>query len=315
MSNFRWEKLGLIIEPDDTIDWLHSWVSASCAIPDNKEGVFRIYATGKDKLNRSRIGTFLFDVTTLEKSKLSENPIVELGEKGTFDENGTGYPFVLKHQSEYYLFYLGWIKGVHVPWYNGLFLAKSKDGITFKKISKAPIFDRDADDYLGVGSMFILEESEKYKMWYSRFESWGTPQDEHKHYYNIKYAESSDCLNWIREKEICIDFIDKKNEYAIARPSVIKLSGKYYMWYSYRGESYKIGFAISDDGKSWRRHDVLCGLDYSEKGWDSAMQCYPFVFKHADHLYMLYNGNNYGETGLGIAKCNIDYFLSCFKNL
>jgi hypothetical protein len=315
MNNFKWQKLGLVIEPNPSIDWLHSWVSASCAYPDEKQGVFRIYATGKDEMNRSRIGTFLLDLATMKISDLIEDAVVAIGERGTFDENGTGYPFVMKYHNEFYLFYLGWIRGVHVPWYNGLFLAKSEDGITFEKVSKAPIFDRDEDDYLGIGSMCIMEENNAYKMWYSRFESWGSSEDDHKHFYNIKYAESVDCRNWIREKEVCIDFIDKQSEYAIARPTVIKLEDKYYMWYSHRGDSYKIGFAISDDGKKWRRLDALCGLEYAKEGWDSTMQCYPFVFRNDDDLYMLYNGNNYGETGLGIATCKVDDFLKTFKSL
>jgi hypothetical protein len=28
---------------------------------------------------------------------------------------------------------------------------------------------------------------------------------------------------------------------------------------------------------------------------------YPFVFDHQGSRYLLYNGNNYGETGVGLA--------------
>jgi len=28
---------------------------------------------------------------------------------------------------------------------------------------------------------------------------------------------------------------------------------------------------------------------------------YPFVFRHNDQIYMLYNGNGYGKTGFGLA--------------
>ena len=83
------------------------------------------------------------------------------------------------------------------------------------------------------------------------------------------------------------------------------------MWYSHRGESYKIGFAISTDGIHWERKDHLVGLDRSETGWDSEMLCYAYVFRHKDHLYMLYNGNDYGSAGLGLAKLPI----SCLENV
>ena len=74
------------------------------------------------------------------------------------------------------------------------------------------------------------------------------------------------------------------------------------MWYAYRGEHYRIGYAHSRDGIRWKRRDDLVGLELSPTGWDSLAQAYPHVFVHEDHLYMIYNGNHYGKEGLGLAK-------------
>ena len=73
------------------------------------------------------------------------------------------------------------------------------------------------------------------------------------------------------------------------------------MWYSYRGSSYRIGYAESEDGVSWERKDHLAGISTSEDGWDSEMVAYAFVFDHRGQRYMLYNGNGYGQTGIGLA--------------
>ena len=43
------------------------------------------------------------------------------------------------------------------------------------------------------------------------------------------------------------------------------------------------------------------GIDVSKTGWDSEMICYPFVFEHKGNKYMLYNGNDYGKDGFGLA--------------
>ena len=67
-----------------------------------------------------------------------------------------------------------------------------------------------------------------------------------------------------------------------------------------------IGFASSQDGRSWVRNDALAGIDVSAEGWDSEMVCYPSVFEHRRYLYMLYNGNGYGETGFGLAVLERD---------
>jgi hypothetical protein len=308
-NGIGWTKLGRLLVPNPALEWLATWAGASCVLPIGGAH-FRVYITGKDTQNRSRIGTALLDVATRTLSSLGTEPILDLGERGSFDENGTSYPFAMRCGNRVHLYYLGWIRGVHVPWYNGLGLATSDDGVRFTKTSRAPIFDRDDDDHLGVGSMCVLAEDARLKMWYSRFERWGQGERDHKHYYNIKYAESLDGRVWVRDKAVCIDFVDPTTEFAIAKPSVLKLNGKYFMWYSHRGPSYAIGFAVSDDGRRWRRHDELAGITYSASGWDSEMQCYAHVFEAGDTLYMLYNGNGYGATGLGLASMSKDTFAA-----
>ena len=73
------------------------------------------------------------------------------------------------------------------------------------------------------------------------------------------------------------------------------------MWYSVRGGAYRLGYAESTDGIVWERKDDRAGLPVSQDGWDSEMITYPVVFRHRDTLQMLYNGNGYGRTGIGLA--------------
>ena len=73
------------------------------------------------------------------------------------------------------------------------------------------------------------------------------------------------------------------------------------MWYSYRGERYRIGYAESSGGRKWKRKDSLVGIGVSASGWDSQSVEYPAVFEHNDRLFMCYNGNGYGKTGFGLA--------------
>jgi len=121
-----------------------------------------------------------------------------------------------------------------------------------------------------------------------------------KHYYHIKYAESHDGIQWTPTGVVCIDYADAA-EHAIARPCVIKEGNRYRMWYCHRGERYRIGYAESRDGISWIRYDEDVGIGPSSEGWDAEMLAYPWVFRHGDDLLMLYNGNGYGRTGIGLA--------------
>ena len=78
------------------------------------------------------------------------------------------------------------------------------------------------------------------------------------------------------------------------------------MWYSYRGDAYRMGYAESEDGLEWERKDAEAGIDVSEEGWDSEMIEYPCVFEHRGSWYMLYNGNGYGSSGIGLAELETD---------
>jgi hypothetical protein len=73
------------------------------------------------------------------------------------------------------------------------------------------------------------------------------------------------------------------------------------MWYSYRGDRYRLGYAEPADGLHWQRKDEEVGMGVSESGWDSEMVEYPYVFDHRGKRFMLYNGNGYGTNGIGPA--------------
>ncbi len=66
-------------------------------------------------------------------------------------------------------------------------------------------------------------------------------------------------------------------------------------------KAYRIGYAYSDDLKNWVRDDDQSGIDISAEGWDSEMQCYPHLFECNGNVYMLYNGNDFGRHGFGLA--------------
>ncbi|WP_416398648.1 hypothetical protein [Allohahella sp. A8] len=137
-------------------------------------------------------------------------------------------------------------------------------------------------------------------MWYLSCTDWRIRDGKPEHRYHIKYAESPDGISWEREGIVAIDYSDE-TEYAISRPSVIRDKDCWKMWYSFRGPSYRIGYAESHDGRQWQRLDAECDINVSKFGWDSEMIEYPFVFDHAGDRYMLYNGNGYGKTGFGLA--------------
>jgi hypothetical protein len=116
----------------------------------------------------------------------------------------------------------------------------------------------------------------------------------------IKFAQSNDGVHWKRDGRVAVGFASD-GEYALARPSVVKIGDGFLMCFACRGESYRIGAASSDDGLNWTRCDAVMGLNPSSSGWDSEMTCYPALFWHRERLWLTYNGNGYGATGFGLA--------------
>ena len=52
------------------------------------------------------------------------------------------------------------------------------------------------------------------------------------------------------------------------------------------------------------RKDSEVGIDVSDTGWDSEMIEYSYVIKQDDRYIMFYNGNGFGQSGIGYAICN-----------
>jgi len=117
-------------------------------------------------------------------------------------------------------------------------------------------------------------------------------------------------VNWLRNEgaQIIDDRIGANECQAL--PSVVEFAGRHHMYFCYRhsydfrtnrNRGYRIGHAHSNDLLTWTRDDESPGIDVSPDGWDSDMLCYPHVFKCDDNIYLLYNGNEFGRYGFGLA--------------
>jgi predicted GH43/DUF377 family glycosyl hydrolase len=227
-------------------------------------------------------------------------PVLDLGALGTFDDRGVTMSSIVSFEGRTYLYYTGWMLGVTVPFYLAAGLAVSDDrGLTFRRASAAPLLDRNDVDPLLTASPFVMIDNGLWRMWYVSGTAWSVVDGATRHSYHIKYAESRDGVHWMRTGHVCLDYASEA-EYAFARPCVLYDGHLYRMWYSYRGRRYRIGYAESRDGISWTRRDE-CGLDPSGSGWDSEMVEYPWVFESDGRRYMLYNGDDYGRSGVGLA--------------
>lgn len=306
----KWIKKGQLLDPKE-IGWSksHAAVPFALQLDDNQ---VRIFFSTRDEKNQSHTAWMdcIIDGDNIKIIEIANSPILSPGNIGCFDDSGAMGSCIVRTNDEIRLYYTGWNLGITVPFRFSIGVSKShhNDANNFTKVSEGPILDRNIYDPYLMASPYIIQSENKWEMWYVSGRRWIKSEQGIKHYYNIGYANSEDGMNWKRNGKICINF-DNAYEYAIARPSVLIDKGIYRMWYCYRAskecENYRIGYAESFDGLEWKRMDDRAGIDVSDKGWDSEMICYPHVFKYKDKFFMLYNGNNYGETGVGYAVATI----------
>jgi hypothetical protein len=168
-------------------------------------------------------------------------------------------------------------------------------------VSRAPVVGRTESDPFLATAPWVLVDEGRWRMWYASGVRWEATAHGPKHFYRIVYAESGDGVAWEPTGHVCIDFADD-TEYAITRPCVLRDRDRYRMWFSHRGDAYRIGYAESLDGIHWDRGDASAGLWAGEADWESVSVEYGCVFDHDGKRWMLYNGNGYGATGVGLAQ-------------
>ena len=312
----KWLKVGKIFDP--TAHVLPNRCVEFAQSPQTlvlKDRV-RIYFSTRE---RDSAGKYLSHVAYVDFERdmhrfigVSTRPVIELGGLGCFDEHGI-FPFSVMQDGERVLAYTsGWNRKVSVSVDAAIGLAISHDqGHTFERYGKGPIMSASLNEPLLIGDGFVRVFEGCYHMWYIYGTKWqrfseSEPPDR---VYKIAHAISDDGINWQREgRQIVSDHLNADECQAL--PTVFYLDGMYHMYFCYRqahgfrtasGSAYRIGYAYSLDLVHWRRDDVNVGIDVSSAGWDAQMQCYPHVFECEGKVYMLYNGNEFGRHGFGLA--------------
>jgi predicted GH43/DUF377 family glycosyl hydrolase len=316
----KWRKLRHIFDPtqwNDGID--RDWMKTHSQCPSAVifENYVRVYfscrpkndANGQAKSYTTWLDLDRKDLTQV--LRVSNEPVMPLGDLGCFDEHSVYPTSTIVEGSIVKLYYAGWYRCSSVPFNCAIGLALSDDGgVTFKRHSKGPILGPSGDEPFVLSGPKIRKFDNKYFLYYLAGTEWIDHNGKAEVIYKIKMATSHNGVDFKKEYQNIIPDVLDGNE-CQAGPDVFYLDGKYHMYFVYReglefrsetGRGYKIGYAHSNDLYNWTRDDAQAGIGYSETGWDSKMQHYPHIFEIDGNHYMIYNGNDFGKYGLGLAK-------------
>jgi hypothetical protein len=313
----KWLKLGNIFNPlDYTLPsgCVEFAQSPQALVFDDFIRIF--FSTRKLDFNGkflSRVCFADFDKSFTKVLRVSEKPVIELGELGCYDEHGIFPLNVLRDNKRILGFIGGWSRRVAVSVETSIGLAYSYDeGLSFHRNGNGPILTSSSNEPFLVGDPFVLNLDGIYHLWYIYGQRWiqGPDSDVKERVYKIAHAVSNDCIIWEKDNFPLINDILGSDE-CQALPTVIKIENVYHMVFCYRyatdfrtnkKRGYRLGYAYSKNLQDWIRDDEKIGIDVSFDGWDSEMMCYPHLFGFDNNIYLLYNGNEFGRFGFGIAK-------------
>ncbi len=299
-------KKGLIYSLDKKNWWMDNSTLTPTPFLLNDQTI-RIYCAIRDVKGSARIGYVDVDAQNPSKIlKVSDEPVLDIGEDGMFDDNGVILGDVIRDGDEVRMYYVGFqlVNKVKFLAYSGLAIS-SDNGETFQRFSKTPIMDR-ADNALFIRAIHgTTKAKDHWRIWYSASSKWEEIDGQVFPFYNVRYAESKDGIHFSDNVgSLCLD--NSGDEYRIGRARFIKIKNEDFLFYTY-GTKDKInhaGVAKSHDGKNWKREKNFY-FDRSENDFDSKDLGYPAPLIYKNKIYIFYTGNGCGVSGFGYAEAEL----------
>lgn len=317
---FYWEKKGLVFNPETCQDrpfWRWNFAQGENTVLF--DDFIRVYFCCREKPNQ--MGQTVSRVSYVDVSRhnpteivnISDHPVLDLGGLGEFDEFGT-YPFsAIRYGKKIYGYYGGVTRCESVPFNTSIGCAISEDnGESFIKVGRGPVLTSSLYEPFMICSPKVRHYHGKWYLFYSAGKQWTKENVRPEICYKLRMAVSDDGIHWNPcNRNIIEDKLGNMESQACG--DVIYRNGKYHMFFCYRNHtdfrknpqnSYRIGYATSQDIFHWEREDKKAGIDVSgdSQAWDSEMVAYPHVFECDEKIYMLYLGNEVGKSGFGIAE-------------
>lgn len=303
----HWKKHGLVYSPDGSIPWAvsHAMIPTPVRIDEKR---IRVFITACDAAGIGRPG--YVDVSADNPThvlSVGRIPLLEIGEPGTFDENGVlGCSVINGGKGEMLMYYVGFELGTKIRYrlLTGLAVSHNQ-GEKFTRTKKTPVLERSDSELYFRGGPCCIKDTRGFRMWYVGGDQWMEVKGKQMPVYDIRYIESPDGIHWPEEGEVQIS-ITQEDEHGFGRPYVIpKPQGGYRLFYSVRRIScsaYRMGYAESADGRNWERMDKKINLDVSPGGFDSEAIMYAAPIQIEEKLFVFYNGNDFGREGFGVAE-------------
>jgi hypothetical protein len=223
-----------------------------------------------------------------EWTKHPNNPVLDVGSAGEWDDAGVSLGPVLFDGTSYHMWYLG--NDGTIGWRTGY--ATSDDGITWTKDASNPVLEAGSagswdDSRAAAWSVILIEAT--YHMWYTGGDGSAN---------RIGHATSLNGIDWTKDANnpvLDVGSTGSWDDFHVWTPAVVFDNTIYQMWYTgYDGSKGQIGYATSMDGISWAKKGTANPvLNVGSAGeWDDGAAYAPVVIVEDTTYHMWYIGND-----------------------
>jgi hypothetical protein len=199
---------------------------------------------------------------------------------------------------------MGWKNYVDKHWEGRIGYIRIDSQGNLTELEPKPWMDLDNQDPISLSYPAVYRDRNSVMIWYGSTLTWDAGNGEMLHI--LKEARLSSDGRVIKG-DIKLPYILGSAQ-AFSRPAIVQIDKHFLLAYSYRGymTKYRIGFMLIGNFNSASHLGGLSPFLTSKDEWDSEMVEYPSFFSFQKQLFMLYNGNSFGKTGIGIVRIDID---------
>jgi hypothetical protein len=264
----------------------------------------RLFFNSRDRLQRSDIYSVEIDKESLRPIMATFRLEVKAGAGNHFGLHGISLGSHFKYGSQSLLATMGWCIEYGKHWHGVIGRVYLNNLAHVCHVDSTPWIDLNTDDPISMSYPAVFSDSHELLIWYGSTVTWDAGNSEMLHI--LKESTTVGLSSKILSARHLPYVLGSAQ--AFARPSIIKIMDRLLMAYSFRGaqQRYSIGFVWLDDLNTATHLNGLSGFFPAEESWENEMVEYPFLFVHKEEVYMLYNGNSFGQSGIGITRIVIE---------
>ena len=295
----EFQRLGQILDPQE-LQFNECTLShaANPVVVKIAEHSYRIFFNSRDLNQKSSVYSVDFN---LDSQLIIPNTFkiqFLLGTSDSYFKDGVSLGSHFQLDGVDWIGFMGWVNPPSEHWYGTIGRLRLNSNFDFEYIEESPWFGLDSYDQTSLSYPAVYFSKNVMHVWYGTTLSWDGGNGEMVHV--LKEKISTDFVQFENSTRVVEWKLGESQ--AFSRPSVAEVQGHFLMAYSVRGSStkYRIGFGIIEDDSPIIKE--IATYPTSKSRWESEMVEYPCLVSHKNSIFMFYNGNGYGKSGIGLAR-------------